>query len=174
VASWIDRAAKGFAAKHWAIMTIELKRQISIFLTAHHVMSLATVGSSGPHATSLFYACDGLALIWVSEIDTQHSREIEADPRVAATVAPDYSDFATIRGVQIIGAARRILAADERIRHLAELEARYPFLEQLAAGPLKLRQAYAKTAVYRLRPARVVLIDNTKGFGHKETLELSL
>jgi len=159
--------------KRWTNMTIELDRQIGSFLAAHHVMSLATFGSSGPHATSLFYACDGLALVWVSEPDTQHSQEIEADPRVAVTVAPDYSDFAAIRGVQIVGAARRIVAEGERMRHLAQLEARYPFLGQLAAGPLKLRQAYARTAVYRLQPARIVLIDNSKGFGHKETLELS-
>jgi uncharacterized protein YhbP (UPF0306 family) len=136
-------------------------------------MSLATIGSSGPHATSLFYACDGLALIWVSESNTLHSREIEVDPRVAATVAPDYSDFTAIRGVQIVGTASRIVAAEERKLHLAELEARYPFLEKLAAWPVELRQAYSRAAVYRLRPIRIVLIDNTKGFGHKETLELS-
>jgi uncharacterized protein YhbP (UPF0306 family) len=132
-------------------------------------MSLATFGSSGPHATSLFYACDGLALVWVSEPDSQHSRDIEADQRVAATVAPDYSDFAAIRGVQIAGTAHRIVVADERMRHLAQLEARYSFLGQLAEGPLKLRQAYVRTAVYRLQPARIVLIDNTKNFGHKES-----
>ena len=154
-------------------MTIELDRQIGAFLAAHHVMSLATLGADGPHATNLFYACDGLAPVWVSEPDSQHSREIEADPRVAATVAPDYSDFALIRGLQITGAARRIVATDERMRHLAQLEGRYPFLRQLAAGPSKLRDAYARTAVYRLQPARIVLIDNTKGFGHKETLEIS-
>ena len=154
-------------------MNINLSQRIGSFLAAHHVVSLATLGSSGPHATSLFYACDGLALVWVSEPDTQHSREIEADPRVAATVAPDYSDFTDVRGVQIAGAARRIVAVDERMRHLAQLEARYSFLGQLAVGPLKLRQAYARTAVYRLDPVRVVLIDNTKGFGHKETLEIS-
>ena len=154
-------------------MTIELGRQIGAFLAAHHVMSLATLGAGGPHATNLFYACDGLAPVWVSEPDSQHSREIEADPRVAATVAPDYSDFALIRGLQITGAARRIVATDERMRHLAQLEARYPFLRQLAAGPPKLRDAYARTAVYRLQPARIVLIDNTKGFGHKETLDIS-
>ena len=154
-------------------MNTELGRQIGAFLAAHHVMSLATFGSRGPHATSLFYACDGLALVWVSEPDTQHSREIEADPRVAATVAPDYSDFAAIRGVQVAGTARRVVAADERTRHLAQLEARYPFLGQLAAGPSKLRQAYARTVVYRLQPARIVLIDNSKGFGHKETLDLA-
>ena len=154
-------------------MTSELGRQIGAFLSAHHVMSLASLGPGGPHATSLFYACDGLALLWVSDPDTQHSREIEADPRVAATVAPDYTDFAVIRGVQMTGAARRIMAADERMRLLAQLEARYAFLGPLASGPPKLREAYARTAVYRLQPARIVLIDNTKGFGHKETLELS-
>lgn len=155
-------------------MNTELGQRVGVFLATHHVMSLATFSSSGPHATSLFYACDGLALVWVSELDTQHSRELEADPRVAATVAPDYSDFTVIRGVQIAGAARRIVAADERTQHLAQLEARYPFLRQLAAQPLNLRQAYARTAVYRLQPARIVLIDNTKGFGHKETLEISM
>jgi uncharacterized protein YhbP (UPF0306 family) len=154
-------------------MNTNLNDEIRSFLAGHHVMSLATCSAAGAHATNLFYACEGLALVWVSEPDTQHSRDIDADPRVAATVAPDYSDFATIRGVQIAGAARRILAADERRRHLAQLEARYPFLRQLAAGPLKLRDAYARTAVYRLQPARIVLIDNTKGFGHKETLEIS-
>ena len=157
----------------WTIMNINLGQRIGSFLAAHHVVSLATFGSSGPHATSLFYACDGLALVWVSDPDTQHSREIEADPRVAATVAPDYADFALIRGVQIAGSARRIVAADERMRHLAQLEARYAFLGQMATGPSKLREAYARTAVYRLQPARIVLIDNTKGFGHKKTLELS-
>jgi uncharacterized protein len=167
------RAPPGFAVRRWAIMNIELGRQIGTFLAAHHVLSLATIGSSGPHATNLFYACDGLALVWVSDPDTQHSREVEADPRVAATVAPDYSDLTATRGVQIAGAARRIVAADERMHHLAQLEARYPFLGQLAAGPLKLRQAYARTAVYRLQPARIVLIDNAKGSGHKETLEIS-
>jgi uncharacterized protein len=154
-------------------MTIELGQRIEAFLAAHHVMSLATLGAGGPHATSLFYACDGLAPVWVSDPDTQHSREIEADPRVAATVAPDYSDFAAIRGVQIAGSARRIVATDERMRLLAQLEARYAFLGQLAAGPSKLREAYARTAVYRLQPVRIVLIDNSKGFGHKETLEIS-
>ncbi len=152
---------------------INLGQEIRSFLAEHHVMSLATFGATGAHAANLFYACDGLALVWVSEPDTQHSREIEADSRVAATVAPDYSDFAAIRGVQIAGVARRVMAADERLRHIALLEARYAFLRQLAAGPLKLREAFARTAVYRLQPARIVLIDNTKGFGHKETLEVT-
>ena len=155
------------------VMNSELEQRVAAFLATYHVMSLATVGSSGPHATNLFYACDGLALVWVSDPDTRHSRDIAADPRVAATVAPDYSDFADIRGVQVAGVAQPIVPMHERKRHLALLEARYPFLGELAKGPTKLLEAYARTTVYRLRPARIVLIDNSKGFGHKETLEIS-
>ncbi len=154
-------------------MSAELEGQILAFLDGHHVMSLATLNAERPHAANLFYARDGLGLVWVSDPDTRHSRDIEADARVAATIAPDYSDFAAIRGVQIAGTARRIAAADERTRHLQQLERRYPFLRQLATGPAKLREAYARTAVYRLQPSRIVLIDNSKGFGHKEMLEIS-
>jgi len=153
-------------------MTRDLSHRIGAFLDAHHVLSLATLGPSGPHATNLFYARDGLELVWLSDPDTQHSRNIVAAPQVAATVAPDYSDFAVIRGVQIMGVARRIEAVDDRGRLLALLEARYAFLGELAEVPQKLRDAYARTAVYRLQPSRMVWIDNTQGFGHKETLDL--
>jgi uncharacterized protein YhbP (UPF0306 family) len=155
-------------------MTDGLRQRIGTFLGAYHVLSLATSGPNGPHAANLFYACDDLAPVWMSDPDTQHSRDIAAEPRVAATVAPDYSDFAAIRGVQMRGLARQIAAADERARLLGLLETRYPFLGQLAAAPPKLREAYARTAVYRLQPSRIVWIDNTQGFGHKETLDLPL
>jgi len=152
-------------------MTAELAQEIAAFLAAHHVLSLATISSGVPHAVNLFYACDELALVWVSDPQARHSRDLEASNRVAATVAPDYSDFATIKGVQITGTARRIMAEDKRRQYLALLAVRYSFLRQMAAGTLKLREAYALSAVYRLEPLRMVFIDNTKGFGHKETLE---
>ena len=153
-------------------MSDDLARRVAAFLAAHQVMSLATYGAAGPHAANLFYACDGLALVWVSEEDARHSREIEAEPRVAATIAPQYTDFALIRGLQITGTAYKI-AAQDKARHLALLEVRYPFLRQLAEAPAELRAAYARVAVYRLEPVRITLIDNTKGFGHKETFDLS-
>jgi len=153
-------------------MSVELAERIAAFLSMHHVLSLATVGPAGPHAANLFYACDGLALVWVSDPAALHSRAIAADPRVAATIAPDYTDFAVIRGLQITGTAGRI-ADREQARCLALLEARYAFLKQLADAPAELRAAYARVAVYRLQPARIVLIDNTKGFGHKDTLDLT-
>jgi uncharacterized protein YhbP (UPF0306 family) len=154
-------------------MSADLVARIVAFLATHHVLSLATHGREGPHATNLLYAHDGLALFWVSDPSTRHSREIEADQRVAVTVASDHSDFFDIQGLQLTGTATCIASADRRAWHLSQLAARYPFLKLLANAPPTLQAAYTRAAVYRFEPGRVVLIDNTKGFGHKETLDLS-
>ena len=149
----------------------ELRLRIEFFLAEHHVMSLATLGLEGPHAVNLFYACDGLSLIWISDPKSRHSRELEAQTRVATTIAPDYTDFSTIRGVQIWGVAYRV-SDSERARQMVILENRYAFLRRPAEGPKKMHDAYTQAAIYRLDPKRIVFIDNTKGFGYKETLDL--
>ena len=134
-------------------------------------MSLATIGPEGPHAANLFYACDGLSLIWISDPKSRHSRELETQAHVATTIAPDYTDFAIIRGVQIWGVAYKV-SDSERAKQIAILENRYAFLGRTAEGPKKMHDAYTQAAIYRLDPKRIVFIDNTKGFGHKEALDV--
>jgi hypothetical protein len=149
----------------------DLAERIAALLDAHHVMSLATVGPHGPHAANLFYARDGFTLFWVSDPASRHSAELEADAAVAATIAHDYSDYATIRGLQISGRARRLVDDAERARARQILEARYPFLRQLLDA--EVRDSYARAQIYRLDVVRFVLIDNTRGFGHKDVLEVA-
>jgi uncharacterized protein len=144
--------------------------RIAAFLDAHHVMSLATSGSHGPHAANLFYARDAFALLWVSDPQTRHSMELEADPRVAATVTPDFCDFDVICGVQISGAAHRIARASELRLARTLLEARYSSLQRLSDRSA-VKQAYESAALYRLVPSRIVIIDNKRGFGHKDVLD---
>ncbi|NVO16003.1 MAG: pyridoxamine 5'-phosphate oxidase family protein [Rhodoplanes sp.] len=151
-------------------MSALLCDRIAAFLDAHHVMSLATGGPQGPHAANLFYARDGLDLVWVSEERSRHSAELGANPTVAATIAADTDDFTAVQGVQIHGRAARVDAFAEAARLRAVLAARYPFLQRLDALPEALRAAAGRVAVYRLVPDEVVLIDNSRGFGHKETL----
>jgi uncharacterized protein YhbP (UPF0306 family) len=149
----------------------DLAARIAAFLDGHHVMSLATLGPDGPHAANLFYARDGLALLWVSDHTSRHSAELAADARVAATIAPDYADYAAIAGLQVSGRARRLVDDAERARARQILETRYAFLRHLAdAG---VRDSYDRAQIYRLDPDRMVLIDNTRGFGHKDVLNLA-
>jgi len=148
--------------------------EVATFLAAHHTMSLATVDTDGhAHAANLLYALDGLTLVWTSDPRSRHSMHIERDAIVAATVAPDFDDFRAIRGVQIHGHARRIVDPVELERARAALGARYSFLGQLAQGPVALLKAWRDAGFYCLLPARVTLIDNSRGFGHKTVLELA-
>ena len=146
--------------------------RVAAFLDAHHVLSLATCGPCGPHAANVFYARDNFTLFWVSDPSSRHSIELDADPRVAATIAVDHRDFVTVCGLQIAGIATRMTDSSDAGQARALLEARYPLLKQLSEAQVSLREDYANAAYYRLEPSRIVLIDNRRGFGHKDTLDL--
>ena len=148
----------------------DLADRIAEFLDTHHVMSLATCGPHGPHAANVFYARDGFSLLWVSDPQSTHSTNIGINPQVGATIAPDYRDFAEIRGVQIFGHAYRV--GDAAVRYSARtlLVRRYPILQH-PSDPM-IEQAYSSADLYQLVPRRIVMIDNRHGFGHKETLDL--
>ena len=148
-----------------------LRVEIEAFIAAHHTMMLATVAEDGSaHAASLLYAPDGMCLVWTSDPASRHSLHLDARRRVSATIAPDYSDFAAVRGVQMAGEAERLSGVIDIARAGALLTLRYPFLASLAVAPAALRAAWDKASFYRLTPSRITLIDNTKGFGHKATL----
>jgi uncharacterized protein YhbP (UPF0306 family) len=152
----------------------ELAGQIAALLDMHHVMSLATIGPNGPHAVNLFYARDGFTLLWVSDPSSRHSVEIDADSRVAATIAMDFSDFPQVQGLQLSGHAVRITDESGRQGARHHLETRYPFLQATASAPAELRDAYERAEFYQLTPERIVLIDNTRRLGFKRTLDFAL
>jgi uncharacterized protein len=153
-------------------LSSETAERTKSFLDVHHVVSLATSGPDGPHAANVFYARDGFALVWVSDPRSRHSRNLKRDGQIAATVAPDCLELEDVRGVQIFGHAHAISDASDRARALRLIAARYPCVAQLARAPSGLCEAYATIAAYRLEPERIVLIDNSRGFGHKDTLRV--
>jgi uncharacterized protein len=152
-------------------VTDDLAERIVKFLDTHHVMSLATCGPHGPHAVNLFYARDGLSVLWVSDCQSAHSANIGTNPQVSATIAPDYRDFDEICGIQIFGDAHHLDGAAAPHTARALLAARYPILQQLSGNPT-LERAYLHAEPYQLVPNRIVMIDNRLGFAHKETLDL--
>lgn len=155
-----------------AIDETTLKEEIRAFLQAHHVASLATIVHGAAHAASVMFAVDDLSLYWTSDPGTRHSLAIEGNAQVGATVAPDYADFRAIRGLQIAGRARRLCEAAEAAHARELLRRRFPFLLELDRQPAALRAALDKAAYYRLDPDSVTLIDNSKGFGNRQTLQI--
>ncbi len=145
--------------------------RIDAFLDAHHVMTLATVGERGPWAAAVFYAPErtpaGRALVFLSSPRSRHAEDLARDPRVAVTIQRDYDDWPEITGVQAEGRVERV-DGDSRERLRALYAQRFP---RVARAPGRVAEALARVHWYRFVPARMYLIDNRLGFGHRDEID---
>jgi len=151
-------------------MADDLRSTIQQFMAAHTTLSLATVDAAGlPHAASLFFAEEeNLSLIFVSEPTVLHSRNVASQPRVSATIAADGQLWQGIRGVQLEGGCA-LLSEAEAQAAWEVYGAKFPFVKQDETLARRLRES----GFYRIRPAWIRLVDNTRGFGFKEELVLA-
>ncbi len=150
-------------------MTRELRQHVLHYLHSHNTMSLATVGPDGPWAAGLFYVNDAFDLYWLSNPESRHSRNIAHNPQVAVAIHEDYQDWRMIQGIQMEGLAQEVGTPAQATRPMVLYVAKYSFLKD---PPLPLVQALAKMRVYHFKPTRVYFIDNVKGFGQREEVEL--
>jgi len=129
-------------------------------------MTLATQGTDGPWAAALFYAPDGDDLVFLSAPSSRHGRDLAREPRCAATIQGQEQDWRSIRGLQIEGVAAAVEGA-EREQARRVYGERFPFV-QPGAAPAAIAEALVRVQWYRLRVARLLFIDNARGFGQRQ------
>jgi len=148
-------------------MTDDLRRRICGFLAEHHVMTLATIGHEGPWAAAVFYAPEDLRLYFLSSPSSRHARNLAGDSRVAASVQRDYDDWPGIRGLQMEGEVSSV-ETTEQARVRAIYQQRFPLIGGGAGVPRKLLEALDRIRWYAFQPREIYLIDNRRGFAHRE------
>ena len=146
----------------------DAKRRARDYLHDHHVMTLATHGPEGVWAAAVFYANDGFQLYFLSAGHTRHAQNMAAAPRVAATIQEDYADWAGIKGIQLEGTVR-LLAGEEREAALVLYAKKYSFLNQPIAV---VEAALLRVNWYCLSPERLYFVDNSRGFGHRDEIDV--
>lgn len=146
----------------------ELEATILEELRDHTVLSLAVNSEDGPHAVSLMYANDGFDIYWLSDPKTRHSNYLASSSSASVTIAAQHKDFQEIHGLQMEGDAYRISDPGEESAAFDLLVARFPFLNKFGAG--NLARHLGAAAIYLFRPVTLTLIDNSRGFGFKQTL----
>ncbi len=145
-----------------------LKRQALAYLEQHTVASLATYGPQGLWAAAVFYASDGFNLFFLSAGHTRHAQNIMANPWAAATIQENYLDWPEIMGVQMEGPIQQLVGQERRMA-IAHYQKKYPFIK-ITGGAIQA--ALIKVNWYRLSPERFYFIDNGKGFGHRDEIDL--
>ena len=132
-------------------------------------MTLATQGPEGPWAAAVFYANDGSDIYFLSASSTRHARNLASDPRVAATVQEDYSDWKQIRGVQMEGQASWLSIPDS-VKAATQFAAKFAFADPRRAE-ITIAAALARITWYKLRPSAMYFVDNSRGFGWRERFD---
>ena len=156
-----------------AQMPTGLPPQVAAYLAGHHVMTLATQGPQGPWASAVFYAGDGASLIFLSAPGTRHCRNLVRDNRCAATIQEDYREWSQIKGIQLEGRVIE-LQGDEEKRAQRLYGEKFPVVGAVADVPPAIVKALAKVRWFRLVPEHFHFIDNSKGFGHRDEIDLAV
>lgn len=147
------------------------------YLADHNTVSVATLGSDGPWAASVFYVNIGLTLYYLSEPKTRHIQNILMTPTIAATINEDYKDWQQIKGIQMVATCAEVRGKRELARALAAYVRKYPFVARfLAPGQLLRGMQVAgrplDVRLYRVRPTRLLYLDNERGFSNREEIPL--
>ena len=137
-----------------------------------NALTLATLDPDGmPRATPLFFAVDlnqvsdghlvlPFSVLFLSDPASAHSLDLARDPRASVALYPGETDWRSLRGAQMKGHA-------ERLQGGASERARKTYRQRIPIAA-ELEDAVARSAVYRFSPAWARLIDNRRGFGHRE------
>ena len=161
----------------------QLRRDILDYLAAHNVMTIASCDGNVPWAAAVFYASDEFDLYFFSNPKSRHGGNMAANPVVSAAIHEDYSDWRAIRGIQLEGRAERLRSLKLQARFWEVYVGKFPFVKQFfgGGGPgggtsgiadlLKAKLAGVK--LYRIVPRTLYYIDNSRGFGHREKLDLN-
>ncbi len=144
----------------------EPERLALAYLAQHQVMTIATVGEDGVWAAAVFYAHEGFDLFFLSAGHTRHALHIHENPQVAATIQEDYAEWTAVKGIQLSGSVTQ-LHGEEKAVAINLYQKKYAFLTQ---APLPIQMALKKVNWYRLCPDRLFFVDNSRRFGHRDTI----
>lgn len=135
-----------------------ISKEISNFLTDHHILSVTTCDSEGPYSFNCYYTFheSSAGFIFKSHEDTSHANMLEFHPRVSGTIHTDVRDVHLIQGVQIRG----------MVRKLSETNKFDDFYINLYNNMFSEANLFSGVH-FLLKAEWIKFTDNTKHIGHK-------
>lgn len=137
-------------------------------LDANRVMTIATVRPDGwPQATMVGYANEGLLIYFVISRSGQKFANIARDGRVSLAIGRDPDEPSDIKAVSIAANADEVRDAKQRERAIDLLLKRHPARAKLP------RPTHEHSAVMRVYPEVVTILDYSEGLGHADILTVA-
>jgi general stress protein 26 len=148
-------------------MDRKLKSFILKQMKTHRTMTVATVCHDGwPQATTVVYANDGPNLYFGCDLDSQKVWNISRCKKVSVAIDGDDKDWTRLKGLSLAATAKVLIDPKEIDRALTLLGRKFPALS--GSG----RPDPSETAVVKLQPKVISVIDYERGFGHTELVRV--
>ena len=142
-----------------------IRGKIGELLDRHRIMTLATLRTDGwPQATTVGYANEGFDIYFICSPQSQKAQNLARDNRVSLTIDHDTPDLLSITGLSMAARAERIGDAATIERILELMPKKYP---EYSVWPVT-KPKPEETAVFRLIPLVISVLDYSKGFGHTD------
>jgi general stress protein 26 len=135
-----------------------LRQEILSILQGANDMTIATAREDGyPHATTVSYVSDGLAIYFGCAAESQKSINIARSCKVSLTVNLPYSSWDEIRRVSIGGRAARVTDPKEMDRVGELMLRKFPQITQYASTGMQ------GIILLRITPEIISVLDYRKG-----------
>ncbi len=130
----------------------KILEKAALFLSKHHLLSLATSADNTPQSASLFYAYDSerIAFVVASDTKTEHIQNVLRNENVSGTVALETDEVGKIEGVQFKAKMRMITHKEGELYFKA-----FPFAKVM------------NPQLWSIELEEIKLTDNRLGFGKK-------
>jgi general stress protein 26 len=146
-------------------MDSDLSKRIAQYISECPACTLATAAANGePNASTVFISNVGLDIYFNTARESQKIRNIQANPRVSIAtqkVAFPKTDK-EISGIQYNGTAKML--DDDKLADVpSAVMARHKAFNSVKPG---------NSVIVKVTPQKVYLVDYSKGFRHRELLEV--
>jgi uncharacterized protein YhbP (UPF0306 family) len=158
-------------------MTLEeLEDIVTRYMDSCNAMTLACSIDDKPWAAAVYYARQGLDLIFFSSPSSRHSVIFSQNTRAAATINGGSQGWKDIKGLQMEGHIHAVTTAKSKARAISTYLKRHPFVSEFLSDPLsisaKVAKKMSKVELYFFRPDAILYLDNEAGFGTRWKLEV--
>lgn len=133
-----------------------IDKRIIRFIKKHHVLTLATAADNKPYCANCFYIYDEEKnlFIYTTSDDTEHGKQANKNPNVAASVVLETSTVGKIQGLQISG---KMYRPENQLRK----DCKKKYLKRFPYAAVMMPELWV------LEPNFFKYTDNRLGFGKK-------
>ncbi len=146
----------------------ELEKIIIEYMDSFNTMTLSCVHDGAPWSAPVYYARQGLDLIFFSSSKSAHSQALELNPQAAVSIYDHYQRWQDIRGLQISGQVSALQSLASLTRATKIYLKRHPFAAEFFSNTGFIADLLARRTrvmLYLFKSQAIHYLDNSQGFG---------